>query len=323
LKLINRASNLFSHHNIFLRRKYLSTMNSTSNFWSVEDCIKNFDSIKFVTGTCNKGGMEEFEAGPRIKGANYMDIDDIATSPELFPDLNPKGIVNMFPPKALFAAAMDKMGIQNTDQVVVYGRKGDKWTPRIWCLFKLYGVERVGLMHGSLEEFEEMGGPVEKEPISYDIRAKDLMGISEEDSSYKVPSGSKDRIVDMERVLEIVKDNKSKGDDSTPIFDTRGAGGFAKGHIPGAVNVPWSSFLEPDSVTKFKSKEGLEEVLRESGVSNHKTNDVLLSCGACISVCHLAVAMDECGYKTPLLYDGSWGEWGKKPDTPKEVAPEQ
>ena len=183
---------------------------------------------------------------------------------------------------------------------MVYGRKGDKWTPRIWCVFKLYGVENVALMHGTFEEFVEMGGPVDKEPISYNIRAKDLVGIPEENCSYKVPADAKDRIVDMERVLEIVKDT------NMPIYDTRGAAGFARGHIPGSVNIPFSTFLELDSATKFKSKAELEEVLQDFGVSNHKTKDVLLSCGSCTSVCHLAVAMDECGYKTPLFYDGRY-----------------
>ena len=125
--------------------------------------------------------------------------------------------------------------------------------------------------------------------------------------------------------MKIVEKN-SKADpvSPTPIFDTRGVGGFNKGHIPGSVNVPFSSFIHPDNVTKFKSKSDLEAVLEQSGISkDDKQKDFLLSCGACISVCHLEVALAECGYKAPLLYDGSWGEWGKDPGTPKEVTAEE
>jgi hypothetical protein len=43
--------------------------------------------------------LDRFEEGPRIPGANYWDMDDIATSKELFPELNPKGLRVMFPPK--------------------------------------------------------------------------------------------------------------------------------------------------------------------------------------------------------------------------------
>ena len=40
-----------------------------------------------------------FEAGPRIPRARYMDMVDISTSKELFPDRNIKGLFAMLPPK--------------------------------------------------------------------------------------------------------------------------------------------------------------------------------------------------------------------------------
>ena len=168
-------------------------------------------------------------------------------------------------------------------------------------------------------EFQEAGGPVDDKPIEYNIRAKDLVDIPEEKCKFRVPTDAKDRIVSKEQVLKVLEEN-SKADSSSPtqIFDTRGPGGFNKGHIPGSTNVPFARFIDPDNVTRFKSKSDLETVLEESGISkDDKQKDLILSCGACISVCHLEVALAECGYKSPILYDGSWGEWGKDPDTPK------
>jgi hypothetical protein len=46
-----------------------------------------------------KHSIFRFNEGPRIPGARYFDMDDIATSKELFPDLNPKGLHAMFPPE--------------------------------------------------------------------------------------------------------------------------------------------------------------------------------------------------------------------------------
>ena len=40
-----------------------------------------------------------FEEGPRLPGARYMDMVDIATTKELYPDLNPKGLFAMLPQK--------------------------------------------------------------------------------------------------------------------------------------------------------------------------------------------------------------------------------
>jgi hypothetical protein len=43
--------------------------------------------------------IPRFEEGPRIAGAQYVDMDDIASSKELFPEINPKDLPHMIPPK--------------------------------------------------------------------------------------------------------------------------------------------------------------------------------------------------------------------------------
>ena len=55
-------------------------------------------SSQFVVPNENHS-ISRFNEGPRIPGAHYFDMDDIATSKELFPDLNPKGLHAMFPPE--------------------------------------------------------------------------------------------------------------------------------------------------------------------------------------------------------------------------------
>lgn len=81
-------------------------------------------SIKFVDGSWflkGRNGRNEYEAGPRIAGSVYFDIDDVASKG---PTLNPRNIKHMMPPPRLFAAAMDAMGIDNSDDLIVYGTEG-------------------------------------------------------------------------------------------------------------------------------------------------------------------------------------------------------
>ena len=91
---------------------------------TVQDSLDAHGTAKFVDGSwflMNRNGREEFEAGPRIEGAQYFDIDDIASKGD---KLNPKNLPHMMPPRQLFAAAMDAMGVGNNDHIILYGTKG-------------------------------------------------------------------------------------------------------------------------------------------------------------------------------------------------------
>lgn len=93
---------------------------------TVQESLNVFgsSSAKYVDGSWflkGRNARAEYEAGPRIEGAQFFDIDDIASKG---PDLNPKNLKHMMPPKQLFAAAMDAMGITNEDHIILYGTKG-------------------------------------------------------------------------------------------------------------------------------------------------------------------------------------------------------
>lgn len=142
------------------------------NLLSLDECLalQQNDSTVFVDGTWfhkgSRNGRSEFEDGPRICGARYLDMSDIATTKDLYPLLNPKGLDQMLPNADLFALTMDAFRITNNDHVMVYGKDGALFTPRTWFLFKHFGHENVSLMQGSLEEWMEAGGPIDTSPTT-------------------------------------------------------------------------------------------------------------------------------------------------------------
>jgi thiosulfate/3-mercaptopyruvate sulfurtransferase len=91
---------------------------------SVSDSIQLMGSVHFLDGSWflqGRNGREEFERGPRILGAQFLDIDDIASKDF---ESNPKQLPHMMPSPQLFASCMDEMGILPDDDIIVYGTKG-------------------------------------------------------------------------------------------------------------------------------------------------------------------------------------------------------
>ena len=74
----------------------------SGNLVSVESCVEAHSSKHspiFVDASWylspDQNGRVDYEAGPRIDGAKFFDIDDVSSKGEL----NPKGLPHMMPPK--------------------------------------------------------------------------------------------------------------------------------------------------------------------------------------------------------------------------------
>ena len=300
---------------------------------SIQDCLEAYDrnpsGIAFVDGSwyhrSQRNGRSEFEAGPRLPNARYVDMDDICATG---PVENPRNLPHMMPSKELFAAAMDEFGISNDHHVVVYGRDGCVFTPRTWFLFQQMGHDqsRIHLMQGSLEEWVDNGGLIDEAgPVT--VAMADTLDLT---MAPRYRARDPANIIDMAGVLEAVNRQPNSGGDSDDdsnsnseyILDPRGTT-FAKAHMPGAINIPYRSIVQDDDLLKFRSKEELQQIFDEAGVDVKSDRRIILTCGSGVSVCHLWCALEECGRdhsegKT-VVYDGSWAEWGIDESTPKVV----
>eukprot|EP00521_Asterionellopsis_glacialis_P000793 CAMPEP_0195248748 /NCGR_PEP_ID=MMETSP0706-20130129/1716_1 /TAXON_ID=33640 /ORGANISM="Asterionellopsis glacialis, Strain CCMP134" /LENGTH=299 /DNA_ID=CAMNT_0040300441 /DNA_START=77 /DNA_END=973 /DNA_ORIENTATION=+ len=281
----------------------------------LEDCLKVFSKGPvFIDGSWflkGRNARKEYEQGPRIEGARFFDIDDIASKGEL---LNPKSLPHMMPPKKIFAAAMDALSITNNDHLIVYGSQGCLFPHRTWYQLRAMGhpAELVHFMQGSIEDWKAAGGPIDETPTTlFRVDELDL----EKEPKYVATDAQ--NVVDIEAVKQIVKSQ-----DGDIMVDVRAADRFKGlveeprpnmrlGHMPGALNIPFTDLLDPDNISKFKSKEDMRKIISDAGLDINTSKRVVCSCGSGASACALALALDVCGRdpRGTFIYDGSWSEW--------------
>jgi thiosulfate/3-mercaptopyruvate sulfurtransferase len=116
-------------------------------------------------------------------------------------------------------------------------------------------------------------------------------------------------------------DNLAAGD--SLVLDARAAPRFAgavqearagvrPGHIPGARNLPYTELLTPEQT--MLPPETLRGIFARAGVDGARP--VVTSCGSGVTACMLTLGLAVAGLPTGAVYDGSWTEWGGRPDTP-------
>lgn len=290
------------------------------------------NNVVFFDGTWWLGepdkGRQGFETGPRIAGANFYDIDDVASKG---PALNPKGLPHMMPPPALQAAYMDALGVTNHHHVIVYGQASDcPFLHRAWYQIMAmgHGVAKTHLLAGSLQDWITAGGPVETGEKQV-LKADDCLNTTK--SVQYQASAPTSQIVSMDELVQIINQDSSKK--NTQIVDARSAErflaqvdeprpGLKRGHMPGAANVFFKDVLQPDSLVQLRDKKTLQKLLQSTQLDNNKR--IVATCGSGATGCTLLAALVKAGYdpKNLALYDESWAGWGA-PDMDVPIVNEQ
>ena len=81
------------------------------------------------------------------------------------------------------------------------------------------------------------------------------------------------------------------------------------GNIEGSKNLPFTALINNADRT-FKNKEELSSIFKSNGIDADK--EIVYTCGSGVTACILGLANSIISGKKPIIYDGSWAEYGLK-----------
>jgi thiosulfate/3-mercaptopyruvate sulfurtransferase len=208
------------------------------------------------------------------------------------------------PSREKFAGWLSSVGFANNMQAVVYDRNGANYCGRLWWMLKWMGHDAVAVLDGGLQAWQAAGGKVASgdEPSHFQsnfVVAEPLLALA-----------------DTKHVLAHLEQP-----DQT-LIDARAAARYRgevepldpiAGHIPGALNRPFTENLGSDG--KFKPAAQLRAEF-ETLLAGRDPATVVHQCGSGVSALPNLLAMQIAGLGPTALYAGSWSEWSNTPGLP-------
>jgi thiosulfate/3-mercaptopyruvate sulfurtransferase len=208
-----------------------------------------------------------------------------------------------FVDKAGFEKLLSAKGISNGDTVVLYGGNNNWFAAYAYWYFKLYGHQDVKLIDGGRKKWELEGRALVTEVPD---RVETVYTAKEQDRSIRALRDEVLAAIGSQNLVDVRSPDEFSGKLFAPAHLPQEAAQRA-GHIPTALNVPWSKAANEDGT--FRSDAELTELYASVGLQNDK--DTIAYCRIGERSSHTWFVLTHLlGFQNVRNYDGSWTEWG-------------
>ena len=237
----------------------------------------------------HRNAQEEYQQ-QHIPGAMFFDIDEVA-------DLS-SSLSHMLPKPENFADAVEKMGIANNTQVLIYDNNHFFAAARAWWMFRVFGHDLVRVMDGGMVRWKQLNLPVNSRLPA--LKRK----------TYKTQYRS-------ELVFDLKKMKLAQESKAWQIIDARSEDSFLgqrrndntsiqSNHITNSINIPYAGLTDSKQQTLL-ANQALQSLFEAAHIN--LSLPIVNTCGSGVSACVLALALYQLGLENIPIYDGSWAEW--------------
>ena len=245
---------------------------------------------RFYLADPNKGKSEYDKA--HIPDAIFVDVHHELASPES--ELTGR---HPLPSEVNFSEQLQCWGIDSSTQVIVYDDMGGAIAARAWWMLSQQNID-VRVLNGGFPAWLKEGRDVSSEPKV--VKAAPRL------TTVSFPWS-----IGEQSIVENFETNQFQ------LVDARAQGRFngenetvdpVAGHIPGAINRPFTDNLDENGY--FKPAEQLH-VEWQDWLSN-SSDEYVYYCGSGITACHNVLALNYAGIEAKQVYVGSWSQWSKR-----------
>lgn len=267
------------------------------NLVSIEWLKNNMDKenlvifdARYVLGD-ESYGKTEYEKG-HIPNAVFVPVEELLTG-----EIEEHGGRHPLPHMEEFVHNMNKLGVDSKSTVVVYDDGDLSMAGRLWWMLRYIGHEEVYVLSGGYKDWKSKDYPISTN--APEIRKADELSINLQKNMIADINDAKKAILAEDQVLVDSRTADRYRGEIEPIDKIAG-------HIPGAVNLPWTDLSIYDSDTDITE-------IKKHFKSVEDYNKIIVHCGSGITGTVNILFMEEAGLSAEL-YVGGYSDWISYPE---------